>query len=189
MSEFVGNDRAERHPFEQIVHFLEDTLWVIDVLIESLRALLPEPQEPVHVAILVIASQEENLPRVLQFKRQQQANHLETLTSTVDVIAEEDVVEAANIASLLRRSPNVEEPHQAIVVAMQVAEYFDRRLQVLDQHRLLLEDLHDLVDQLDHVLLLDHEGAHHLNRLLAVPRRQQVLYKDRVEGLVLIFLN
>ena len=181
MSQFIGNDCAERHPLKQVVHFLEDAFWVIDVLVESLRALLSEPQEPVHVAILVIASQKENLSRVLQFECEQQANHLETLTSTVYVIAEEDVVEAANIACLLRRSPNIKEPHQTIVVAMQVAKYFDRRLQVLDQHWLLLEDLHHFVDQFDHVLLFDHEGTHHLNRLLAVPWRQQILYEDRVE--------
>ena len=119
----------------------------------------------------MIASEKENLSGIFQFKCEQQANHLKTLTSTIDVIAQEDVVKATNVTCLLRRPPNIKESHQAIVVAMQIAKYFDRWLQVLDQHGLLLEDLHDLIDQFDHMLFLDNEGSHNLNRLLAVSWR------------------
>ena len=90
------------------------------------------------------------------------------MTAAVNVISQENVVEAANIARLLRCPPNIEETHQTVIVAMYVAKYLDRGLQLLDEHRLLLEHLHDFVDELDHVLLLDYKGSHQRNSLLAV---------------------
>ena len=72
---------------------------------------------------------------------------------------------------------------------MNVAKYLDRGLQLLDEHRLLLEHLHDFVDKLDHVLLLDDKGSHQWDRLLAVSWRQQVLDENRVKRLVLVLLD
>ena len=76
----------------------------------------------------MIASQKEDLSRIFQFEGKEKANHLETLTATVDVISQEDVVKAANVARLLRCPPNVKEAHQTIVIAMQVTKYLDRWL-------------------------------------------------------------
>ena len=189
LCQLVGYDSAERHPFKQVVHLLEDTLWIVNVFIESLGTFLTEPKEPVHATILVIASQKEDLSRVFQLEGKEKANHLETLTATVDVVTQEDVVEAANVARLLWCPPNIEEAHQAIVIAMQVAKYLDRWLQLLDEHGLLLEDLHDLVDKFDHVFLLDDKGSHQRDRLLAVSRRQQVLDENRIKRLILVLLD
>ena len=130
--------------------------------------------------VLVVAAEQEDLARVLQFQGEQEADHLKTLTAAVDVIAEEDIVEAANITSLLRRLPNVKEAHQSVVVAVDVTKDLDRRLQLLDKHRLLLEDLADLVDQLEHLLTLDVEGAHKRDCLLTVSRRQETINEERV---------
>lgn len=189
LSQLVSDDSAERHPLKQVVHLLEDTLRIIDVLIESLCAFLAESEEPVHITVFMIASEEEDLSWVFQLEGEEKANHLETLTATVDVISQENIIEAANVARLLWRPPNVKETHQAIVVAVNVAKYLDRGLQLLDEHRLLLEHLHDFVDKLDHVLLLDDKGSHQWDRLLAVSWRQQVLDENRVKRLVLVLLD
>ena len=42
LSQFVSDHGAEGHPFEQIVHFLEHTVWIVNILIETLGALLSE---------------------------------------------------------------------------------------------------------------------------------------------------
>ena len=56
LGELVRNDSAKRHPFEKIVHLLEDTVWIVDILVESLRTFLTEAQVSIDRAILVVAS-------------------------------------------------------------------------------------------------------------------------------------
>ena len=65
---------AQRHPLKQIIHLLEDTVWVVNIFIESLGTLLAEAQILVDVTILMIASEQENLARVLQPKCKKHAN-------------------------------------------------------------------------------------------------------------------
>ena len=47
---------SEGHPFEQIIDLLEDTVGVVDILIEPLCTFLTETQILVYVTILMIAS-------------------------------------------------------------------------------------------------------------------------------------
>ena len=44
LGEFVRNYSTKRHPFKKIVHLLEDTDWIVDILIESLGTFLTEAQ-------------------------------------------------------------------------------------------------------------------------------------------------
>jgi len=53
---FVLDDRAEWQPFKEIVHFLENTVRIFDVLSESLLALLSKAKEFVNFSILVVTS-------------------------------------------------------------------------------------------------------------------------------------
>ena len=68
LSQFILNDCAERHPFEQVIHFLEYTVWLINVLVESLGALLAKSKILVDVSVLVITTQHEDLSGVLEFE-------------------------------------------------------------------------------------------------------------------------
>ena len=68
LCQFVSDNGAERHPFKQVVHLLEDTLRIIDVLVESLCTFLTESEEPVHVTVFMIASEEEDLSWVFQLE-------------------------------------------------------------------------------------------------------------------------
>ena len=68
LGQLVSDDSAERHPLKQVVHLLEDTLRIIYVLIESLCTFLAESEEPVHITIFMIASEEEDLSWVFQLE-------------------------------------------------------------------------------------------------------------------------
>ena len=94
----------------------------------------------------MITSQHENLTRILQFESQKKAKHFETLTATIDIVSEEDIVETANVASFLRRAPDIEETHQIVIISMDVAENLDRRFESFDQHGLGAKDLSYFVD-------------------------------------------
>ena len=71
-----ANYETERHPFEHIVHLLEHTVWIINILIEPLSALLSKSEVLVNTSILVISSQHENLLGILQLQCKKQANDL-----------------------------------------------------------------------------------------------------------------
>lgn len=64
----VHDNCTERHPLEEVIHLLEHTAWVVDVLIESLSALLAEAQVSVHTPVLMIASQKEDLAWVFELE-------------------------------------------------------------------------------------------------------------------------
>lgn len=68
LSLLVKDNSTERHPFKQVVHLLEHRAWLIDVFSKALCALLTETEVLVDVAVLVITSEKENLPRILQFE-------------------------------------------------------------------------------------------------------------------------
>ena len=56
LGHLIRDHRTQRHPLEQIVHFLEHTVSVVNVLVEPLCALLAKAKILVHIAILMIAS-------------------------------------------------------------------------------------------------------------------------------------
>lgn len=43
LGHLISNDGTQRHPLEQIVHFLEDAIRVVDILAQPLGTLLSEP--------------------------------------------------------------------------------------------------------------------------------------------------
>ena len=137
----------------------------------------------------MVASQKENLARILEFQRQEKAHNFKGLAATVNIIAQEHVVERADISCLLRCAPDIEESHQISVIAVNVSENFDWRLQLFDQHGLGLEHLSDFINQLKHLLFLNVERTHHLDGLLAFSWCEQVFDEERVERLVVVLLN
>jgi hypothetical protein len=56
---------------EGIVDFLKNAVGVIYIFFESARALISEPKEFVDITIFVVASQQNNLARELQFEGEQ----------------------------------------------------------------------------------------------------------------------
>jgi len=137
----------------------------------------------------VIATQQEDLAGILKLKREEKAENLQTLTSTIYVVAQEDVVEGANITGLLGGLPDVEEAHQVVVVTVEVSEDLDGWLEVLDEHGLGVEHLGDLADELKHLLLLDVEGPHQRDGDLTLSWGKQIFDEERVKRLVVVLLN
>jgi len=97
-------------------------------------ALVVEAVDAVDGRALVVAPQDEEVLRVLDLEREQQADRLERLLAAVHVVAEEQVV------GLGREAPVLEEPQQVVVLPVDVAADLDGRLE-LQQDGLRHEDL------------------------------------------------
>ena len=67
------------HVLKDIVELVEKTVGVIDVLVEPLGALLTESKVSVHISVLVVTSEKEDLSWVLELESQEQADHFKTL--------------------------------------------------------------------------------------------------------------
>lgn len=77
----------------------------------------------VYAGALVIAAQQEEILGIFDFVRQQQAYGFQRLFAAVHVIAQEQVVGLGRVAAEL------EQPQQVVVLAVDVAAYFQRRLE------------------------------------------------------------
>jgi hypothetical protein len=92
-------------------------------------ALVIKAVDPIDGGTLVVSTQDEEIFRVLDLVRQQQADRLETLLTTVHVVAQKDVI------GLRREAAVFKETQQIIVLPMNVTADLDRSLQ-LEKHRL-----------------------------------------------------
>jgi len=72
-----------------------------------------------------------DLVGVLDLERHEQADYLKRVRSSVDVVAEEDVVIRSDVTAVCVVNgtlPNIEESHQVRVLPVEVPENFARRL-------------------------------------------------------------
>mmetsp|Transcript_9426 Transcript_9426/g.28457 ORF Transcript_9426/g.28457 Transcript_9426/m.28457 type:complete len:231 (+) Transcript_9426:1609-2301(+) len=107
-------------------------------------ALVIEPVDSVDRCTLVIATQNKEVFWVAHFERQEQADGLYALLSSIYVVPHEQVVCRRRKAAIL------EEPQQIVVLAMDVPAYLDWGLQ-LQQSVLFHENLSGLHTQLSHL--------------------------------------
>jgi len=97
-------------------------------------ALIVKPVDTVDGCALVVASQDKEVLGVLDLVGQEEADGLEGLLSTVDVVAEEEVVGLGREATVL------EEAQQVVVLPVDVAANLDGSLE-LEKDGLGDEDL------------------------------------------------
>lgn len=64
----VGNNSCKRHLLKSLINLGEDRIWVIDILFESIGALITKTKIPIYVFIFVIASEKHNLFGILDLK-------------------------------------------------------------------------------------------------------------------------
>lgn len=88
----------------------------------------------------MVAPQDEHLLGVLYLQREQQADGLQSLPPSVDVIPQEEV------GGLGREAAVLEQPQHVVVLSVDVPADLDRRGH-LHQHRLLHEDALGRADQ------------------------------------------
>ena len=129
---FVTDETTKWHIFEHVINLLENTVRVIDVFSESFSTLLSKTKIPIDVAVFMVSSKQENLFRVFELESHQQADYLKTLAASVHIVSKEEVVKATYVTCLTRGLPQIKEAHKIAVVTVNISEYFDRGLQVLD---------------------------------------------------------
>lgn len=93
---------------------LPATQHVSGPLVGSRLTLVVEAVNSVNTSTLVVSSEDEEVFRVLDLVREQQTDSLEGLLSTVDVVAEEEVV------GLGRETSVLEEPQQIVVLSVDI---------------------------------------------------------------------
>lgn len=86
----------------------------------------------------MITSQQVDLIRILNFQRHQQAHRLQLVTATINVVSQKQVVITFYVACFgAWRTPQIKEPHQILVLAVNVPEYLNGSFES-QQRRLLL---------------------------------------------------
>ena len=125
LSLLVADDAAEWHVLEHVIYLLEHTVWVINVFSKSLGALSSKSEVSVHIAVLVASSKHKDLLWILELQCHQKANDFKTLAATVNVVAQEEVVIAANISSFAGGLPEVEEAHEITVISVNISKHLD----------------------------------------------------------------
>jgi hypothetical protein len=104
------------------------------------------------------------------------------LGSSVNVVTEEKVIEACNVTTFARSFPNVKEPHQVVIISVNVSEYLDRGFKVtFNQDRLGCKNLLNLCDQIKNLLFFNWERLKDCFCSLAFLGLKQIFDKDRVK--------
>ena len=124
-SRLVRNDTCKRKPFEQVIQLLEHTVGIVNVLTKSVRTFLTKTEISIDVPVFMIASEQEDLLRVLQFESQEQNNNFQALIASIHIISQKEVVISCDVSRFARCFPEIEETHKVHIVAMDVAENFD----------------------------------------------------------------
>jgi hypothetical protein len=106
----------------------------------------------------MVSSKHVDLFWELNLESHEETDGLKRVVTAVDVVSEEDVVTALDVALLRRNSPKIEEAHKILVLAMDVTENLDGRVNA-KYHRLLLKDLLTLIGERDDVLSAEGEVA------------------------------
>ena len=159
------HDRDEGQAVEAVVEELPQ----LDVV--APLALVVKAVDPVDLARLVVAAQQEEVLRELDLEAQQQQHALHRLLPAVDVVAQEEVV------GLRREAAKLEHAQQVGVLAVDVAADVDRRVE-LQQRRLLHEHLPALGQYPLDLILFD------CHRRAAGPLRLETLDHPVIERLI-----
>lgn len=105
----------------------------------------------------MISSKQEDLLRVFKLECHKQADSLERIAATVNVVTHEDIVEAVNVALVRGGLPDVEEAHQVGIVAMKTAEDLYGRLDISYNYWLHCKNVNTFVSKFDDVLTFNWE--------------------------------
>ncbi len=103
------------------------------------------------------------------------------MIASVDVVTEEQVVEALNIAVFRRRAPQVKESHQILILPVYISEHLDRCFN-FKNHGLFLKDLLAFLSQGDDVLSAECKVAIAVELGSPLSGSQEVVEEELVEG-------
>ena len=111
------------------------------------------------------------------------------MTTSINIVSEEKIVKASNISCLAWGIPQIEEPHQVMIITMDVSKDFDWWLEMLDQIWLSLEHLSDFINKFKHLLFLDLERSHQRDCCLTFLWLEEFLYEEGVKSLIVVLLD
>lgn len=114
----ISNNNCEWKVIESIIDLSEAAVGVVDILLQSLGALVSKAEVFIDVAILVVSSQHHDLLWVFEFEGHEQADYFKTVLTLVNVVSEEEVVKSVNISILKWELPDIEESHQIDVLSV-----------------------------------------------------------------------
>ena len=154
----IINNSCKREPIKEIVDLVEDRVWVVWIFSKPTAALLSESESIVDPLVLVVSSQQMDLVWELDLQGHQQADGLQRVSTSVNIVTQEQVVITLDISAVIWDSPQVEEPHQILVLSMDVSEHLDRGINS-EHHWLVHEDPLALIGQGDDKLPSEGEEA------------------------------
>lgn len=111
----------------------------------------------INILVFVVASQQNNLFRIFELECEQKTNNFKRVLTSIDVVSEEQVVISMDVSFFRGFLPNIKESHQIDVASVDVSEYFDRRTDIFNYHRLKCKYLTNLVGKFNDVLSLARE--------------------------------
>lgn len=184
----LSNGGSKRKILEDFVDLCEATVRVIDILSETSSALGSEAEVLVDVFVFVVATKQNNLLGVLQFKSHQEADDLKRVMTLVDVVAEEQVVVRLDITVVSWHSPQLKEAHELDILTMQITEDLHGRPNVLYDGRLSSQNLRAFVGKVDNVLALARELCVRLD-VLTFLGLQERLEEHLAKCLIRVLVN
>ena len=184
----LAADSCKRQVLEALIDLSKARVRIVDVLAESTGALCTEATVAIHILVLVVTSQENNLLGVLELESHEEADDLERVLALVDIVAKEDVVVRMDVTVFSGHLPDVEEPHKVDILAVDVTEDLHGRSQVLDNDWLSGQNLRALVGELDDVLPLARELGVDLD-LLTFLGFQQWLEEHLAQGIIRVLID
>ena len=104
-------------------------------------ALVIKAVHPVNRLAFMISSKQEEVSRVLNFVRHQQANCFNTLFASINVVSNKE-----KLLVIIGTTSNIEESEKVKILAVNITKYFDWGLQ-FEQHILLREYFGGLFDE------------------------------------------
>jgi len=102
---------SQWEPVEDLVDLGEHAAWVVDVIPKTPSALFSEAEKPVDIAVLLVASEKDDLVWVFDLQRHQEADHFEVVLASVHVVSQENVVKPLNVPAIARSLPYFKESH------------------------------------------------------------------------------
>lgn len=115
-----GNGEAVEH--------ITEGLPELDVV--PAATLIVEAINTIDACALMVATEDEEVLRIADLEGKEEADGLDGLSSTVDVVTQEEVVCIGRKATIL------EEPEQVVVLAVDVSTYFDWSIELQERHLL-----------------------------------------------------
>ena len=129
----------------------------------------------------MISSQHVNFLWELHFQSHEQADCLKRMIASINIIAKENIVVTFDIACFIWNAPKIKEPHQILILAMDISENFNRRINA-QHHRLLLDNFLALISQGDDVFAAEGEIARSVELGGPFSWSEQMVQEQRVES-------